>query len=724
MSRPPSIVVHRQQRKLKEIDHDKLCEDIRTSPLLLNPSSCLNTLVQQYNFCLGNLLDKHAPVVERKIILRPHAPWYNDQLRSEKRLKRIEERKWKKSNSNADKQSYLHTCRAYALQLTEAKKRYHINRFQDCDQHKLFHLVNELTSPCHDQVLPSHAEPKALAEEFAEFFRDKIQKVNDQISLNVDTSPHVSAVHPPTTSSLENWNVLTSDDIMQVVMASRTRSCDLDPLPTSLLKTHINELIMCITSIINTSFSTGQFPSHLKHAIITPIIKKPKLDLNLLSNYRPISNISFLSKVLEKIACIQLQKYLVDNKLLGQYQSAYRANHSTETALVRVHNDLIRAIDVGREVLLVLLDYSAAFDTVNHSILLHRLKSTYGISGKVITWIQSYLVSRTYAVKVRSISSSSCNLSCGVPQGSVIGPLLFILYTAPLESLINSHGLKCMFYADDTQLYLDFTPRNRLNAMSKISSCLKEIQTWSSANNLLLNIKKTELIHITSRFRKSLKLQPSPLLQLKPSLEVRNLGVYMDSHLRMNTNINAICRSSIIGIRKIGHIRRFLDRETTVRLVHAFITSRLDYCNSLHVALPKILLSKLQRLQNSAARLVCLTKRRDHITPILQELHWLPVKERVNFKILLLTYKSLHGLAPRYINDLLIPHTSSRNLRSLSQNRLVPAKVNTISYGHRALSYAAPSLWNSLPDRIKNAQSVTIFKSLLKTYLFTTAYRY
>ncbi|PIK60387.1 hypothetical protein BSL78_02685 [Apostichopus japonicus] len=232
---------------------------------------------------------------------------------------------------------------------------------------------------------------------------------------------------------------------------------------------------------------------------------------------------------------------------------------------------------------------------------------------------------------------------------------------------------------------------------------------------------KTELIHISSKFRTA---APIPSLKIgtthvEPVNNARNLGVIFDKNLDMNQHINNICRSASSALHKIGKIRRCLDQQTAETLVHAFVSSRVDNCNSLLYGLPDQQVNKLQRIQNSAARLITRTKRSEHITPILRDLHWLSVKQRINFKILLLTFKCIHGLAPVYLQNLIRDYTPRCCLRSSSKSLLVTPPVCTKSYGSRSFQFSSAVLWNDLSIKVKEAQSVTSFKSLLKTHLFS-----
>ena len=190
----------------------------------------------------------------------------------------------------------------------------------------------------------------------------------------------------------------------------------------------------------------------------------------------------------------------------------------------------------------------------------------------------------------------------------------------------------------------------------------------------------------------------------------------------MKSHINQICKGAWFHLRNIGLIRSYLDQSTTERLVHSFVTSKLDCMNSLLYGLPKCYLEKLSRIHHAAARLIFLLKKRDHISPILKHLHWLPIKLRIEYKIILLTYKALNGLAPTYISELLHPVLHSRSLRSNSQNLLVLPKTHSVTYGDRRFSFAAPKLWNQLPEDLKSADSLFKFKKQLKTYLFQKAF--
>ena len=259
--------------------------------------------------------------------------------------------------------------------------------------------------------------------------------------------------------------------------------------------------------------------------------------------------------------------------------------------------------------------------------------------------------------------------------------------------------------------------------MSTLQSCLNDIFTWLSSNKLVCNPDKTDILHFSSRFS-----QPSPISinvngsTLYPKPEARDLGVVLDSHLHLDTHVNNVCKAASFGIRNIGKIRKYIGKPEAERLIHAFVSSKLDYCNSILYGLHDYQLKKLQRIQNTAARVVTKSKIKDHIRPVLKDLHWLPVKERITYKILLTVFKALNGLAPIYISDLLNEYKPARSLRSSSRKLLSVPRTKTTTYGDPSFSVAGPTLWNSLPDEMKRMNSIDQFKTSLKTWLFRAAY--
>ncbi|KAL2104366.1 hypothetical protein ACEWY4_001234 [Coilia grayii] len=333
-----------------------------------------------------------------------------------------------------------------------------------------------------------------------------------------------------------------------------------------------------------------------------------------------------------------------------------------------------------------------------------------------LNWFTSYLSDRSFSVRIGSSSSKSAPIKCGIPRGSILGPLLFSLYMLPLGSIFEKYGIQYHCYADDTQFYIPIKSDDA-SSMTKVLDCLNDIQCWMSRNFLQLNENKTEVILFGPPNQVSdLKKMLGPLSPNYHSI-IKNLSVYFDTALNFNKQISNVVKSSFYQLRTIAKIKSFFTLKDLQTLIHAFITSRLDYCNSMYTGLTQSNLGRLQLVQNAAARLLTGTKKRQHITPVLVKLHWLPIKFRIDFKLLLFVFKVLNGLASQYVKDLITPYSALPMLRSSSQNLLTIPFSHKKSSGDRAFSVAGPRLWNDLPQYGKGTTNISSFKLNLKAYL-------
>ncbi len=720
-------------RKLRDVDTDLFKSEIAASPLLSSPCHDINQAVSQYNTILQELLDKHAPVIRRTVTVRPSAAWYNDAIKDAKRVRRQLERRWRRTKLTVYKEKYKEQCKIVIKLIEESRQKYYNAEVKSKagDQKALFKVLDNLLHRKKESALPSHNSKADLANTFADFFVEKIEKIRSDLNLYINSNglsqENESHLRKDFTIKLQEFSEATEEEILKIIKSSASKSCDLDPIPTWLLKECTDALLPVITHIVNLSLSSCEMPKDYKEALLIPLLKKAILDSEILKNFRPVSNLAYLSKLIEKIVAARLLDHMTENELHEYFQSAYKKFHSTETALTKVQNDILTSLDNNYAVLLILLDLSAAFDTIDHKVLLELLHTRIGVCGKALQWFKSYLAERKQTILINGVRSECRDLKYGVPQGSVLGPILFTIYMLPLGDIIRKLGLNFHIYADDTQLYLSFAPsssNSREACKEKMEQCVCKIREWMAQNFLKLNDDKTEVVLISSD--KSLHKTFPPVKVgneiISCSQDARNIGVIFDSKMNMESHVNNVSKIAHFHIRNIGRIRKFLTKEAAETLVHAFISSRLDYCNALLYGLPAHQISKLQKIQNTAARIVTNTRKFDHITPVLKALHWLPIYQRIKFKILLLTFKALHGCAPSYLVELITLYRPARSLRSEQECRLIVPKFKTHRFGERAFVNSAPSLWNALPNNIRNLTSVASFKKNLKTHLFREAY--
>ena len=327
-----------------------------------------------------------------------------------------------------------------------------------------------------------------------------------------------------------------------------------------------------------------------------------------------------------------------------------------ETTLLKVFSDILSALDSGKITVLTLLDLSAAFDTIDHDILLHRLQHVFGIQNIALQWFKSYLVNRTQIISANGIHSSPVDVCCGVPQGSVLGPVLFILYTQPLSSVIDHHPVFHQLYADDTQIYKSSHPTEVDATIHEVEKCISDVKTWMTCNKLQMNDDKTGAILITTQRLSHSHPLPQTInisnTNIKFSQSVQNLGVTLDSTLTLHQHAINICRAAYLELRRISSIRKYLSADATKTLVCSFVLSRLDYCNSIMSGSSQYLLQKLQKVQNTAARIIFRVPRSEHTSPLLCTLHWLSIQYRIKHKICSLCYISKTDSSPTYLSSL------------------------------------------------------------------------
>lgn len=689
----------------------------------------LNDLISAYEGSV-EVLDKHAPVKEKVITVRKPTPWNTDDIKSYKAAKRKAEKKWRKTKCDADLATFKEKRNLFNSHLKDLRRKDLAKKIGENkgNSKALFKIMNKALHRKQDLPLPPQKDDETLATEFSDFFEKKISDIRQKL----DTTNNCSRIGPNISNGFlgtyfDSFKRMRTDEIRKIISDMAPKHSALDHIPTWIVKNHLDEFLPIITQIVNTSLELGIMPKSLKHAIVKPLLKKLGLD-PLLKNYRPVSNLKFLSKIIEGAVIQQYTNHLSENELHDARQSAYKPFHSTETLLTKIHNDIMLNGNKGEVTMLVLLDLSAAFDTIDHQILIERLEKTHGITGTALQWFKSYLCDRTQSVIINDTESASKKLKFGVPQGSKLGPILFNSYIAPLSDVAQKHNIDDQKYADDEQLLLAFTPNisSTSDAICRMENCIKDIRLFLHRNKLCNNGDKTEIIVLGPKSKlKDLGVHAITVDNVSIAMadKVRNLGVILDKNLTMENQVVKMCQAAYLNIRNIARIRVSMNYDDTKTVVNALVTPHLDYGNGLLYGVSGKLIKKLQVAQNSAVRLIEKLKKHDHVTDKRKDLHWLPIPARIEYKLMTLTWKIVNNQAPKYLSDLINNKTYCRLLRNSNKMLLnIPRLECNNSWGNRAFCISSPTLWNKLPPHIRQKRTLDSFKKSLKTHLFNIHY--
>ena len=488
----------------------------------------------------------------------------------------------KLSNLDADFQAFKTIKNKTTYVMNNAHREFYTEFVENNshDQRKLFCATKKLLNKKSDTALPSYRDKTFLANDMGTYFIKKISDIRAELDNNCNFTSSVSDdpddYYDQSSAIFSQFSILDIDAVRKLVTNAPTKTCPLDPLPTVLLKICLEDILPTLTNLLNLSMQTGEFPEVWKEALVTPILKREGLD-TIFKNYRPISDLHFVSKLVERAVADQLYSFMAETEL----QSAYRPGYSTETALLKVKNDLLLNMDGQRVTLLVLLDLTAAFNTVDHDVLHNRLSTDFGIKGTALKWFESYPLNRCQRVSIEGVTSKLFDLDFGVPQGSCLGPLLFLLYSSKLFKIISGHLSSVHAYADDTQLYLLFKAGDDVNEKSAIAAmeaCVLDIHKWMLSDRLKVNMDKTEFLLIGTKRQlekvniTTLRLSDTTITQ-SPSA-VKKLGAWFDAQLNMHEHIKKTCCSSFFHVYNIRRVRKYLSRKTTESLVHAFVSSK------------------------------------------------------------------------------------------------------------------------------------------------------
>ena len=509
-------------------------------------------------------------------------------------------------------------------------------------------------------------------------------------------------------------------DIINAVRNIKSKAKGPDNISITLIQKCIYTTLPSILHIFNFSLQSGVFPTQWKMAHVKPIPKTSKPAS--CSDFRPISLLCVLSKILEKIVNDQLQAYLSTHNILSTFQSGFRKGHNTTTSLVKVTDDIRFAMDRKEVTLLTLFDFSKAFDCVHHELLLTKLANI-GVAELAIRWFSSYLSNRCQQVVFNNSISSWIDMSIGVPQGSVLGPLMFSIYINDISASFehSSHHM----YADDLQMYKHFLSKDAAHAIDCINSDISNLVTYSEDHNLTLNVSKTQLILIgykklLSKMDKTL-LPPVTIIDsvIPYQQSVKNLGIIMDETLSWNQHVNTLTKKVVSSMHQIKRNCPFLPHTVRKVIIQALIFPIIDYASIVYNDLSETLNIKLQRVQNACVRFIADVRRDEHITPHYIKLKWLKLVDRRTLSIAILISKIMKSQCPSYLFQSFTRMGSIHNrLNRHTSNTVQIPKHRTVKC-NKSFIITASRLWNKYLLQTYSKNSTAMLKSKIHQILLS-----
>ena len=715
----PKIIETRQYHKLNKA---KFQNDLKQAFLHFNEHSDPNTALQEWNKIFLLIADINAPVRSRKV-RSDRQPWMTDEIKKLSFHRDYLKKKAVMLNSSAFHSSYKKCKNKVTKLISNAKTLYfrtNLENSKNCKESWIH--INKLLN--HKTVKNQTINNIKLGDQN---ITGDINIANTINNYFAEIGPKLASVIPPTDidptkliqpcSSEFNLRTITTTELIQTIgKTNLNKAPGLDKIPIKLIKLAGDAIYDSLLHIFNLVLSTGIFPDDLKLAKIIPIHKEG--DKAECGNYRPISVIPIVAKILEKIIYDQLSSYINDNDIICKQQFGFRPNHSTETALLKCTDQWLHNMDKGMANGVLFLDLKKAFDTVDHSILLQKLYQ-YGIKGTPLKLLASYLNNRKQVCVINNNKSGQETVQCGVPQGSNLGPLLFTLYINDLPMCLEY--TQASMFADDTNL--SCTGRTPAEIEHKLNADLSNVNDWLEANRLTLNTGKTEFMLITSKrklnqFRTDIRIHINGSI-IKHVIQKKNLGVTIDNELKWTEHINEQCKKLSSAIALLRKAKPHVPYNDLLRIYNSLVVPYFTYCSTVWNDGNNTNLEKLYKLQKRAARIITGSNYETRSKIIFQSLGWNSIDNILKKREFLITFKAIRGIAPECIcNMFSYCDNGSHHMRS-NGRKLTLDKPNR-SFMKKSFSYRGASAWNSLPNEILDVHeqlTTHSFKTKLNNHL-------
>ena len=709
-------------RKMKNFNEDAFLADVSGIcwEQMLTETDDINTLVNNWSNLFSLIIDKHAPITEMRVSEK-YCPWIDKDLRDLMQTRDKLRKAASKRKSQFVMDSYRQVRNKVNSRNIQLKKQYFTDKISACqgNMKESWKAVNELLNKrskssnirCLKVAGNETVHKKGISDAMNNFFCSIGKELADKI--DPVPNPLLTGEYEVNANKAKfDFKTIEVKEIRAAFAKIKTaKSFGIDNISSYFLKLALPFIENSLAFLFNTSIETSQFPYSWKVARVTPIFKDG--DKTEKSNYRPISVLPVISRLFEKLVFDQLYQHMKENGLFSSDQSGFLRLHSTLTCLLKNTDDWYSCLDLGRLVGLVFIDLKKAFDTVDHDILCEKLQ-IYGVQQRELSWFRSYLSNRKQFCRVNGVASDIGDVEVGVPQGSCLGPLLFLIYINDLPLAVQ--GSTVSMYADDTSLCHQALNMTQLNGA--INNDLRRLDTWLQGNKLSLNVAKTHAMLITTRQKRNVLKSTNQNLELNirdneldAVQKTKYLGVQIDFSLDWKEQIKAVSAKVSRAIGFLKHAKKFLPGVTLENLYTGIVEPHFRYCCSVWGCCGSSEIKQLQKLQNRAARIVTNSSFDSPSRPLIERLGWKTIEQLISNESKTMVFKSLNDLAPQYLSSLFKRNSqcSTRCLRNTETDLRLPKK--TSANGQKCFSFRGAKLWNSLSAESKQASSLNSFKA-------------
>ena len=694
-------------RDLKNIDMDSVrqtAENIDWEQV--TNSNNIDDKVELLNKLILSIFDKLAPL-KTKRVTRPSAPWMTEEIQTLRRNRDKTLNDFKRNRTNDSELKYKKARNRLKQNIRNTKSAFIKQVTKNMGLRKTWDELKKLGL---SKQKPDEETIDININDLNKYFCDLGGKLDDDTKhwalTNITNSAKTFHYEPFT------FTDVTEQDTKDAITQIKSKATGADDITITMILIIIDAILPALTDLFNSSLRRSYFPTLWKYSKVRAL---PKIqNANEMTHYRPINITPSLSKALEKIVLKQMTEYLTRHALLDNLQSGCKSGHSTTTALLKVTDDIRKAMDGTKLTLLTLLDLSAAFNSVDIDLLTSKLKSFFNFSNSAVQWYNSYLVNRHQQLVTKKESSRWAVLDHSVPPGTVLGPILFAMYiqdwTSTLKPNFNHHE-----FVDDIQIYKHTSLHDLELTIRETSDQLEKILDWTKTNGLILNPTKTQVIVIgTKALRSRVDFNNIPLVSLSGvniaySESVKNLGIIIDKNLSWRLQTKRTVKKVYGSLHSLNRMKTFLTTETKKKLVQTLIWPHFDYCDIVQCDATTDDVLRLQICLNSFVRYIFNLKKDCHLTPYFKTLSWLKVKERRDLRIAVEVYKILRDKTPSYLYSLFQYLSDYHSHNTRIGNKLSTPRHITTSY-NKSFLVMGSRLWNSIPQEIRAAKSVGSFR--------------